>query len=91
MVAAISAHAYGFEVDGIYYYEESDTSVSVGSPSYNFYSGDIVIPSKISYNDKIYTVTELGEASFTRCSNLTSVQIPNSVITIEHNAFQNCI
>lgn len=91
MVAAISAHAYDFEVDGIYYYTNSETSVTVTSPGYgNFYFGDIVIPSQISYNDKVYTVTRINDSSFNGCSNLTSVQIPNSVTQIYSCAFFDC-
>ena len=39
----------------------------------------------IPYNMKI-----IGEKSFSDCSNLTSLTIPNSIITIESSAFEGC-
>ena len=42
-------------------------------------SGDLIIPSTISYNGTTYSVTSIGEWAFNRCSSLTSVAIPNSV------------
>ena len=46
--------AYSFEVDGIYYdfISDTDKTVSVAS-SPNKYSGDIVIPETVVYNDVI--------------------------------------
>ena len=36
-------------------------------------------------------VTKIGVSAFDGCSNLTSITIPNSVISIENHAFYNCI
>ena len=47
---------------------------------------DIVIPE--SYNG--LPITKIGDRAFMDCSNITSVNIPNSVITIERWAFKNC-
>ena len=56
-LVATAATAHDFEVDGIYYNYNGDGTVSVtyqGS-SYNEYAdeytGDIVIPSSVKYND----------------------------------------
>ncbi len=42
----------------------------------------LTIPSSVSYNNKAYTVTNIGAYAFYGCSMLTSVTIPSSVTTI---------
>ena len=53
----------------------------------NYVSGTLVIPSVAKYGDIEYTVTAIGEKAFYECRQLTSVTIPESVITIGANAF----
>jgi len=50
-------------------------------------SGDIVIAS--TFNG--YPVTVIGIFAFSRCTNLTSVTIPNSVTIIANTVFYDCI
>ena len=77
---SISASAYDVEVDDIYY-DISGTTATVTSCDIT-YSGDIVIPESITYNNSKYPVTSIGERAFYFCSGLTSVTIPNSVTSI---------
>ncbi|MDR0605657.1 MAG: leucine-rich repeat domain-containing protein [Bacteroidales bacterium] len=56
----------------------------------NNYSGDVVIPSTVTYNSNTYSVTSIGYRAFTYCIDLTSVTIPNSVTSIEEYAFTSC-
>lgn len=49
-------------------------------------SGDIVIPDTIEG----YPVVALGWQSFMHCSNITSVIIPDSVITMGNSVFESC-
>ena len=84
------ARAYGFEVNGIYYNIISGTDqVEVTSGSVK-YSGPVVIPATVMYNDDTYRVTSVGNYAFYNCTGLTSVTIGESVITIGQGAFSSC-
>ena len=85
------AFAYDFEVDGIYYNKINSDEVSVihnGHP--NSYSGEVSIPSTVSYEEVTYKVTGIGSNAFDGSSNMTSVTIANSVTSIGGFAFFNC-
>lgn len=58
-------------------------------PNSEKYAGDIVIPETVSYEGKEYKVTRIGEQAF-HGDDLTSIVIPNSVITIAKEAFNAC-
>ena len=96
LLASVSAFAYDAKIDGIYYNFTSDAEASVtykssvGSGSYNSYSGQIIIPESITYQGITYSVTSIGREAFKNCSNLTYVTIPESVTSICDYAFQNC-
>ena len=55
------------------------------------YTGDIVIPSQTTIDGKVYNVTQIGDAAFQDCTNLTSVTIPNLVVSIGESALKGCI
>ena len=56
----------------------------------DFYSGDIVIPASVTYEEVNYNVTKIGDDAFRGCSKITSVTIPNSVTSIGEQAFKEC-
>ena len=90
---ALSGYAYDFEVNGIYYYKNSDGKtvyVTYKESNYNSYSGSVVIPSTVTYSGTTYSVTSIGGYAFANCSGLTSVTIGNSVTEIDANAFKGC-
>ena len=86
-----TASAYDFEVDGFYYniISLSDLTVEVTAGD-NKYSGEMIIPSTVTYKSKTLTVTSIGYYAFDGCSGLTSVAIPNSVTSIGNYAFDGC-
>ena len=74
--------------DGINYKIGDNKTVSV-IDNKEGYSGDIVIPNEILYNDVSYSVATLGTA-FQSCDGLKSVNIPQSVTSIIDGAFRMC-
>ena len=93
MLLPAIASAHDFEVDGIYYNRNGNKAIVTyrGSYSsqYSEYSGDITIPSTVTYNGSTYSVTSINSEAFYNCSGLTSIDIPNSVTYIGSNAFSN--
>lgn len=72
---------------------KTELAVSYRGDSYdsysNEYSGNIVIPESVKYEDRIFQVTSIGVCAFRSCSGLTSVTIPNSVISLSQYAFDD--
>ena len=56
----------------------------------NDYSGDIVIPATVTYNNITYKVTSLGYMCFYDCRSLTSINLPSSITSLGDYCFQNC-
>lgn len=112
-------------VDRIYYDFDASTQTASVEEGVNKYSGDITIPSTVTYNGTSYNVTSIGRRAFSNCTGLTSINvaednlyyasidgvlyskdkktliecpqgktgsvtIPNSVTSIEPEAFYKC-
>ena len=97
LLISANAFAYDFEKDGIYYniLSETDRTVAVtyryySNGCYNYFSGNLIIPAKVIYNGKTYTVTSIGSHAYDGCTSLTSITIPNSVTSIGVYAFYDC-
>ena len=83
------ASAETVEINGIYYNLVSKIQEAEVTSNPNTYTGNVVIPEKVTYENVEYSVTSIGINAFQFCS-VTSVTIPNSVTSIGNNAFFNC-
>ena len=81
LLCSIGVCAYDFEVDGIYYNitDRIYKTVEVTDNYDNEYTGSIVIPENVTYNNTTYNVTSIGNYAFRDCNALTEVTIGNSV------------
>lgn len=52
--------------------------------------GDVVIPSKVGYGNKVYTVAIISSCAFADNQKIISVTIPNTVTIIGEHAFNSC-
>lgn len=91
------APMWAFEVDGIYYRITSNVEPYEVQVTYSYsshYSGDVVVPESVEYEGIVYSVTSIGLNAFNNSSGgnsgLTSVFIPNSVLSIGGGAFYKC-
>lgn len=93
-VMALSA-----KVNGIYY--SFDSSTKEATVEYNTvpttthtrntdYTGNVVIPQVVEYNNVDYTVTTIGMFAFHDCTQMTSITLPESIVTVKSYAFQYC-
>lgn len=96
MCASINANAYDFESDGIYYDILKD-SVSVRVTfqtsllsNAEAYVGKVAIPASVVYEGKEYAVKEIGHTAFRFCTELSEVQLPEGITTIDYDAFIKC-
>ena len=86
LFCVVYAQAGKVKIGDLYYYLYStDNTAAVTSPSSSSekYSGDIVIPSSVTYDGTTYSVTEI-ESAFYGCTDITSVTIPGSITNIEN-------
>ena len=81
-----------FVVDGIYYRvtDVDEVSAIANEEVEAFYTGDVIIPASVTFEEDTFTVTGIESNAFDGCFELTSVVIPNSVETIGEQAFQGC-
>ncbi len=88
----LTASAYEFVVNGIYY---TITSVDENTAGVSFhpskkYKGDVVIPAQVTYDGKTYTVTSITARAFYYCHDLTNITLPNTIVSIGDEAFCQC-
>lgn len=97
--------AYDFEVEyspqQTFYYRiisDSDHTVALTCPNtsrpwqdYDRPIGNLTIPSTVTYNNVLYTVTTIDNSALVECTGLTGdLIIPNTVTSIGNQAFEGC-
>lgn len=97
MLLPMVVHGYDFQKDGIYYsifnsenHTLDVTYVYPNEKNSDSYTGDIVVPEEVIYNDIKYTVVGIAPQAFKFCNKLTSVVLPQSIVNLGNNAFENC-
>ena len=86
------ANAETVEIDGFFYnlITKGNVAEVVSGSTLYYYTGNVVIPSSVVYNNVTYSVTSIRKCAFEGCSALTSITIPNSVTSIGSDAFYDC-
>ena len=86
--------ASNLEIDGIYYILDENTQTATVTYKGNaddwmfdatgetLYTGNVIIPEKVTYNTKEYTVTTLGDDAFAGCKQLHSLSLPKNISSI---------
>lgn len=90
-ILPLAASADAVEIDGIYYKLNADAKTAEVTEHPQKYSGEINIPETVMFESVMYSVTSIGQYSFSECSDLSLVIIPISVTSIENYAFYECI
>ena len=103
VVGVTKVYAYDFsavcETGQTLYYNITDATnyyVEVTSPGngswsgYTAPTGDLVVPSIVANGGVDYQVVAIGASAFSSCSNLLTVELPNSVKTLGYRAFYFC-
>ncbi len=86
-----SMSAYDFKEGGLYYnVNGNEATVTYEAQNVGSYSGDVVIPETVVHNGVEYAVTAIGYKAFYNCRNMTSIEIPNSIVSIISHAFYGC-
>ena len=85
--------------DGVEIWYDFNSNTKTASVTYrgsyysaysNEYTGEVVIPSTVTYEGVEYSVTSILSYAFYNCSGLTSVTIPEGVTRIGDRAFSYC-
>lgn len=96
MTTCISGWAYDFMYsaqDKITYYNitSSNTVAITYGPGYNSYEGEFQVWDEVTYQGKVYKITEIAPFAFRDCDKLTKVTLSKNIKKIGNGAFQNCL
>lgn len=77
-------------IDGLKYILDIKQKTAKVIANHQEYSGYIVIPSNVTYNNVIYKVNMLGTNCFFACRNLKSISLPSSITSLGEDCFWLC-
>lgn len=89
----ITSSAKSVEIDNISYVIDMEAgTASIEQQDYmqTMYIEEAIIPEKISYKGKEYTVVALEDKAFYGCGNMTKVVLPNTVSRVGKKCFRDC-
>ena len=96
-ILCLSASAYDFSVDDIFYNILASGNAVEVTHDYNSensttgsYKSKVTVPETVTYEGTTYNVTTIGENAFAESARLTEVVLPESITTIERKAFYDC-
>lgn len=96
-ILCLSASAYDFSVDDIFYNILASGNAVEVTHDYNSensttgsYKSKVTVPETVTYEGTTYSVTAIGENAFAESARLTEVVLPESITTIERKAFYDC-
>lgn len=79
----LEPNVFNASVNGMNYQIFSPTSKYARVKSSNpKYTGDVVVPATIEYNDVTYKVVELGAYCFDGCGDITSLTLPEGLLSV---------
>ena len=95
MAVACCSYAEGFSAvspSGHNLYYTIMNSGTVWVTDYEGYrlEGDLIIPDSVSDGTTTYAVTGIGDYVFRLCVDMTSVTLPNTLVSIDAGAFYYC-
>lgn len=89
-VSTQATEAITVTIDNLEYQLNDDGTAIVSASDHNLIIGSFVIPEHVTYDEKSYRVTAIGDGAFSNCAALTSITIPNSITNIGKTAFYMC-
>lgn len=95
IVIPMAIMAHDFEADGIYFNKRgNEVIVTYRGASWNSYtneySGNVIIPSSVTFNGTTYLVASIGDFAFRNCEDISNITIPNTITTIGYSALSGC-
>lgn len=90
ILGAKDVSAYDFVSGGIYYSVNSTGATVENNGSFNTYSGNVTIPSSVTYSGNTYTVVSIGYQAFKGSTGLKSVTLPNTIMYLANESFYGC-
>lgn len=78
------------QIDDLYYNLDTENQTAEVAGPIDVEQTEVTIPTSVSHEDILYSVTGIGKQAFYHCINLSSVSIPDGILYIESGAFDIC-